>query len=213
MKKENNITEVVFILDRSGSMHGFEGDTIGGFNSTIEKQKEIEGTVYVSTVLFSNDSSVVHDRVTIDKIKPMTSKDYVVGGSTALLDAIGDSVKHISTIHKYARPDDVPAQTIFVIITDGMENSSHKYDSRTVKKMIEEKTKESGWEFIFLAANIDAVETAGSIGICEERAVGYTQSAAGFKANYCAVSDAIKTVRKRKSLDDNKWRRSLDNSK
>ena len=212
MKKENNITEVVFILDRSGSMYGFEKDTIGGFNSTIQKQKEIEGTVLVSTVLFDNDCQVVHDRVPIDKIQPMTTKDYVVGGCTALLDAIGGAVKHISNIHKYAREEDVPGHTVFVIITDGMENASHEFDSNTVKKLIKQKTKDCGWEFLFLAANIDAVETARTIGIKEERAVNYKQDANGFKANYCAVSDAIGAVRLEKSLDDNKWREELDNN-
>ena len=159
-KIKNNITEIVFIIDKSGSMQGFEDDTVGGFNSTIAKQRERDGKAYVSTVLFDNESSVVHDRVLIDEVKPMTREDYVVGGCTALLDAIGGAIHHIGSIHKYARAEDVPEHTIFVIITDGMENASHRYDSETVKNQIKRQTEKYGWEFLFLAANIDAVETA-----------------------------------------------------
>ena len=173
---KNNITELVFILDRSGSMAGFEADTIGGFNATIEKQKKQDGKVYVSTVLFDSESEVIHDRVDIKEIKPMTENEYQAGGCTALLDAIGDAVHHIGNIHKYARPEDVPEHTIFVFTTDGMENASHRYSSQEIKSKIKRQSEKYGWEFIFLAANIDAVETAESIGIRRERAANYRQT-------------------------------------
>ena len=184
----NNDTELIFIIDRSGSMSGFEGDTIGGFNSTIEKQKKGDGKVYVSTVLFDNKSELIHDRVAIDKIAPMTVEDYQVGGCTALLDAIGGAICHIADVHKYIRPEDVPAHTIFVITTDGMENASSTYTTTRVKEMIKKQTKKCGWEFIFLAANIDAIGTAGHIGIRADRAAKYTQSSDGFGACYDAVN-------------------------
>lgn len=190
-KTDNNATELVFILDRSGSMSGLEGDTIGGFNAMVEKQKKQEGTCYVSTVLFSNDSEVIHDRVPLDQVPRMTEADYVVGGCTALLDAVGSAVEHVSSIHKYARPEDVPAHTVFVITTDGMENASRRYSSSKVKRMIEEKKKEYGWEFLFLAANIDAVGTASSFGISEDRAVNYRADGKGTRVLYECVSDAI----------------------
>ena len=192
---KNNITELVFILDRSGSMAGFEADTIGGFNATIEKQKEQEGKVYVSTVLFDNTSEVIHDRINIDDIKPMTRRDYQVRGCTALLDAIGGAIHHVGNIHKYARAEDVPEHTIFVITTDGMENASYRYSSERVKEMIKRQTEKYGWEFIFLAANIDAVETAENIGIRKERAANYRQTKEGVGRSYYAMSEAITSVR------------------
>ena len=192
---KNNITELVFIIDRSGSMSGFEADTIGGFNSTIEKQREGEGKVYVSTVLFDNTSEVIHDRADINEIKPMTRNDYQVGGCTALLDAIGGAIHHIGNVHKYARAEDVPEHTIFVITTDGMENASHRYSSEEIKKKIKRQTEKYGWEFIFLAANIDAVETAASIGIRKERAANYRQTSDGVERSYHAMSEAILSVR------------------
>ena len=192
---KNNVTELVFILDRSGSMSGFEADTIGGFNSTIEKQKKQEGKVYVSTVLFDNYSEVLHDRVDINEIKPMTDKDYDVRGCTALLDAIGGAIRHIGNIHKYARPEDVPEHTIFVITTDGMENASQHYSSEDIKAKIKRQTEKYGWEFIFLAANIDAAETAESIGIRRDRAANYRQTENGVERSYYAMSEAITSVR------------------
>ena len=192
---KNNVTELVFILDRSGSMAGFRADTIGGFNATIEKQKAQEGKVYVSTVLFDNDSEVIHDRVDIGDIKPMTRKDYEVRGCTALLDAIGGAIHHIGNVHKYARPEDVPEHTIFLITTDGMENASYRYSSTRVKEMIKRQQERYGWEFIFLAANIDAVETAESIGIPSERAANYCQTKEGVERSYRVMSDAICCVR------------------
>ncbi len=193
MKK--NLTELVFILDRSGSMSGLEEDTIGGFNSMIEKQKGEEGEALVSTILFDNKSEVIHDRVSLSDIKPMTREDYYVRGCTALLDAIGDAIHHIGNIHKYARPEDVPEHTLFVITTDGMENASHRYDPDKVKKMIEHEKEKHGWEFLFLGANIDAVETAKRFGINEDRAVNYHSDHEGTKLNYEVLSDAISCVR------------------
>ena len=192
---KNNITELVFILDRSGSMSGFEADTIGGFNSTIKRQKEQEGKVYVSTVLFDNYSEVIHDRVDISEIKPMTQNDYQVCGCTALLDAIGGAIHHIGNVHKYARPEDVPEHTIFVITTDRMENASHHYSSSEIKAKIQRQTEKYGWEFIFLAANIDAVETAENIGIRRDRAANYRQTKEGVGRSYYAMSEAISRVR------------------
>ena len=192
---KNNTTELVFIIDRSGSMSGFEDDTIGGFNSTIERQRETAGKVYVSTVLFDNDSEVIHDRVDISEVKPMTRRDYRVRGCTALLDAIGGAIHHIGNVHKYARKEDVPEHTVFVITTDGMENASHRYSSDEIKKKIKRQTEKYGWEFIFLAANIDAVETAKSIGIRRERAANYNHTSDGVKASYGVMCDAISAVR------------------
>lgn len=192
MKK--NLTEIVFILDRSGSMSGLEGDTIGGFNSMLEKQKKEEGEAIVSTVLFDGVSEVLHDRVDIKKIEKMTEKDYYVRGCTALLDAIGGAIHHISNVHKYIREEDVPEHTMFIITTDGMENASREYSSDKVKKLIEEK-KKLGWEFLFLGANIDAVETAGRIGIGSDRAVNFHNDSRGIAVNYEAVSGAMSKMR------------------
>ena len=192
---KNNITELVFILDRSGSMAGFEDDTVGGFNAMIEKQRAQAGQVYVSTVLFSNESEVIHDRVEIGQIAPMTRDEYQVSGCTALIDAIGGAIRHIGNVHKYARAEDVPEHTVFVITTDGMENASATYSSSQVKKMIEYRTEEHGWEFIFLAANIDAVKTAGELGIRRERAANFRQTKEGVGRSYGAMSDAISRVR------------------
>ena len=188
-KNDNNICELVFILDRSGSMGGLESDTIGGFNSLIEKQKKQEGKCYVTTVLFDNISETVHDRIELSVIPPMTEKDYYVRGSTALLDAVGETVEHISTVHKYIRPEDVPAKTLFVITTDGMENASRKYTAENVKKLIKEKQDKDGWEFLFLGANIDAVSAANDIGIKADRAVRYHSDSEGTAMNYEAVAD------------------------
>ena len=192
---KNNITELVFILDKSGSMCGMEEDTIGGFNSMIERQKKLDGKVYVSTVLFSNNSQVLHDRVDIEKIEPMTEMQYNVGGSTALFDAIGSAIKHIGNVHKYAREEDVPQHTMFIITTDGMENASHTYSSAEVKKMISRQEEKYGWEFLFVAANIDAVETARNIGIRKERAANYEYSKKGTRNIYAAVDCAVSAMR------------------
>lgn len=193
MKK--NLTELVFILDRSGSMHGLEADTIGGFNSLIEKQKKEAGEALVSTILFDHENIVLHDRVPLADVTPMTDRDYQVRGRTALLDAIGGAVHHIGIVQKYARPEDVPEHTLFVITTDGMENASRTYSSDRVKQMIERQKEKYGWEFLFLGANIDAVETAGSFGISADRAVDYLSDTVGTGLNYQVLNAAVSTVR------------------
>ena len=190
-----NLTEIVFILDRSGSMSGLETDTIGGFNAMIEKQKKTPGEALVSTVLFDHQRIVLHDRAKIQDIKPITDQDYTVRGSTALLDAIGFSIHHIGNVHKYAREEDIPEHTIFVITTDGMENASGHYDSDKVKQMIERQKSKYGWEFLLLGANIDAVETACAFGIAEDRAVNYHADSTGTRLNYEVVGSAIAGVR------------------
>ncbi len=192
---KNGITELVFILDRSGSMSGLEKDTIGGFNSMIEKQKKQDGECFVSTVLFDNDSQVIHDRVKLSEIKPMTEDDYYVRGCTALIDAIGGAIHHIGNIHKYARPEDVPAHTMFIITTDGMENASHRYTFDRVKAMIENQKSKYGWEFLFIGANIDAVETAARYGISSDRAVNYNADSKGTEILYSTVSESICQMR------------------
>ncbi|MGN1479749.1 MAG: hypothetical protein ACI4XH_08280 [Acutalibacteraceae bacterium] len=197
---KNNITELVFILDRSGSMAGLEKDTIGGFNAMIEKQKKQEGECYVSTVLFDNVSEVLHDRVKIADMKKMTDDDYTVRGCTALIDAIGGAIHHIANIHKYARPEDVPEHTMFVITTDGMENASHIYSFDKVKKMIEHEKEKYGWEFLFIGANIDAVSTAAGFGIESDRAVNYNADSEGTDILYDSVCAAVTEVRNSRPL-------------
>ena len=204
-----NLTEIVFILDRSGSMSGLEADTIGGFNSMIEEQKKAEGDALISTILFDNVSEVLHDRVDVQNMKPMTEQDYKVRGCTALLDAIGGAIHHIGNIHKYAREEDVPEHTMFVITTDGMENASHYYSSEKVKHMIEHEKNKYGWEFLFLGANIDAVETAGHFGIDADRAVNYRCDSAGTALNYEVLSEAISAVRCNTPLEAN-WKKRID---
>lgn len=194
MKK--GLTELVFILDKSGSMAGLESDTIGGFNSMIEKQKKEKGEALISTVLFSNDSEVLHDRVALDHVSPMTDKQYFAGGCTALLDAMGDAIHHIGNVHKYARNEDVPEKTIFIITTDGMENASQRYNSAKVKKMIERQKNKYNWEFIFLGANIDAVEVAGNFGIDRHHAVDYVCDAKGTELNYSVLSETVSRARR-----------------
>ena len=214
MKKEqktmkNNITELVFILDRSGSMAGLESDTIGGFNAMIEKQKKQDGECYVSTVLFDNESEVLHDRVKLSEIKPMTDRDYTVRGCTALIDAIGGAIHHIGNVHKYARPEDVPENTMFIITTDGMENASRRYSSDRVKMMIERQKEKYGWEFLFIGANIDAIETAAIYGIDANRAVNYNADKEGTSIVYESVARAVCNVRAKACLDKN-WSEDIN---
>lgn len=196
------LTEVVFILDRSGSMSGLEADTIGGFNSMIEKQKKEEGEAYISTILFDDKAEVIYDRVPIGKVKPMTEKEYYVRGCTALLDAIGGAVHHIATIHKYAREEDRPEKTLFIITTDGMENSSCQYSYNEVKKMVEKEKEKYGWEFLFLGANIDAIDVAGKFGISADRAINYECDEEGTQLNYEALCATVSAVRKSKSREE-----------
>lgn len=206
---KNNLTELVFILDRSGSMAGLESDTIGGFNAMIAKQKKEPGEAYVSTVLFDNECRVLHDRLPLSKISKMTARDYTVGGCTALIDAIGGAIHHIGNVHKYARPEDVPAHTIFVITTDGQENASYKYSSETVKKMIERQKEQHGWEFLFIGANIDAVETAASFGIARNRAVNYHADSEGTQVLYETISAPISAMRSNQQISDN-WSTQIE---
>ena len=195
MKKQtNNITEIVFILDRSGSMGGLENDTIGGFNAMLKEQKEKDGKAFVTTVLFDHERFTLHDRLPIEKVPEMTAKDYTVRGCTALLDAIGYTIEHIKRIHHYARREDVPASTMFVITTDGYENASRHYSGPAVKKMINAQ-KKKGWEFLFIGANIDAIATARDYGIESDRAVNYHADAQGTQAVFQSVGNAVSQMR------------------
>ncbi len=194
-----NLTELVFILDRSGSMSGLESDTIGGFNSMIKKQQKEEGEAIVSTVLFDDLTDVIHDRVPIKDVKKLTEEDYFVRGCTALLDAVGEAIHHIGNVHKYAREEDRPGKTLFVITTDGLENASKNYSFKDVKKMIERQKEKYNWEFLFLGANIDAIEVAGNMGISRDRAANYNCDEEGIELNYQVLESAVSRVRKCKS--------------
>lgn len=196
-----NLTELVFILDRSGSMSGLEADTIGGFNSMINKQKKEEGEAFVSTILFDGVTEVLHDRVLVKKVNPITEKEYYVRGCTALLDAVGGAIHHIGNVHKYIREEDCPAKTLFVITTDGMENASRKYSYDDVKKMIEYRKEKDHWEFLFLGANIDAAKVAGRMGISKDRAANYHSDRQGTALNYEVLEDAVSAVRRTAAQD------------
>ena len=208
MKK--HLTEIVFILDRSGSMAGLEADTIGGFNALVEKQKAEPGEALISTVLFDNYSEVIHDRVPLSRIQPMTRKDYYVRGCTALLDAVGDAIHHIGIVHRYIRPEDRPEKTLFVITTDGMENASRRYTYDRVRTMIEEK-KAQGWEFLFLGANIDAAREAARFGIGADFAADYHADSAGTASVYTSVNEAIHQVRCCPTMPvQSNWKKQVD---
>ena len=202
-------TELVFILDCSGSMAGLEQDTIGGFNAMLERQKNEEGTVWISTVLFNSETKVIHDRLPLAQVMPMTEREYAVGGTTALLDAIGGAIHHIGNIHKYARREDVPQRTLFVITTDGMENASRRYDYEKVRQMISRQQEKYGWEFLFLGANIDAAAEAARFGIGADHAADYHCDAEGTALNYEAISEAVRTVRCGKSVPPS-WKANID---
>ncbi len=193
MKK--GLTEIVFILDRSGSMSGLEADTVGGFNSMIEKQKKEEGEALISTVLFDGQTEILHDRVPLGRIEPITYKEYYVRGSTALLDAVGGAIHHIGNIHKYAREEDVPEKTLFIITTDGMENSSRQYSYDRVRKMIERQKERYHWEFIFLGANIDAVSVADRFGVDRHHAVRYECDSEGTALNFKVMNKMVSCAR------------------
>jgi len=207
MKK--NLTELVFILDRSGSMGGLERDTIGGFNSMLEKQKREPGDAYVSTVLFDNHREVLHDRLSLQDVPPMTDREYYVRGSTALLDAVGEAIKHIGNIHKYAREEDRPERTLFVITTDGMENASQRYRYEQVKDMIQRQQKQYGWEFLFLGANIDAAKEAARFGIHADHAADYHADPQGTAVIYEAVNEAVCQARARRPMTA-AWKKKVD---
>ena len=205
----NNLTEIVFILYRSGSMSGLESDTIGGFNSMLEKQKKEAGEALVSSVLFDHESVVLHDRVPIGKVEPMTAQQYFTRGSTALVDALGGAIHHIGNVHKYAREEDRPGKTLFIITTDGYENASRRYTAERVREMVKHQQEKYGWEFLFLGANIDAVETAREYGIGADRAVDYRCDAVGTALNYEVLSEAITQVRRCRSVPEN-WKCSVE---
>ena len=207
MKK--NLTEMVFILDKSGSMAGMEADTIGGFNGMIERQKKLEGEALVSTVLFSTGSTVIHDRVDVRSVEPMTDRQYYVGGCTALLDAMGDAIRHIGNVHKYARPEDVPEHTVFVITTDGLENASRRYSADRIREMVNRQKEKYGWEFLFLGANIDAVQTAARYGISEDRAATYHNDRVGQQTNYEALDEAMFCIRTSMPLSRH-WKEKIE---
>lgn len=208
MKK--NLTELVFILDRSGSMAGLEADTIGGFNAMTQKQRKEPGEALVSTVLFDNETQVIHDRVPLDKVPALTQKEYYVRGCTALLDAVGGAIHHIGNVHKYAREEDRPEKTLFVITTDGMENASRRYTYDKVKAMIEHQREKYGWEFLFLGANIDAAREAARFGIRSDRAANYHADHIGTEVIYEAVSEAVCQVRNCAAPLSADWKRKID---
>ena len=204
------MTELVFILDRSGSMSGLEKDTIGGFNSMLEKQREEPGDAVVSTVLFDNEIEVVHDRIDIKDVPKLTEEDYFVRGCTALLDAVGGAINHIGNVHKYARSEDVPEKTLFIITTDGLENASRYYTYDKVRSMIERQKARYGWEFIFLGANIDAAEEARRFGIDESMAANYRSDEAGTALNYEVISDVVTSVRMCEEPLSASWKMRID---
>lgn len=204
-----NVTEIVFLLDRSGSMSGLEADTIGGFNSMLEKQKQETGEAILSAVLFDHECQVVYDRVDIRKAEPMTEKQYYTRGSTALLDALGGAIRHIAAAHRYAREEDRPGKTIFVITTDGMENASRHWTYREVRKLVEHEKEKYGWEFLFLGANMDAISAAGRMGIGADRAVRYEHDSVGTALNFKVVSEAVCSMRCDAPLEEN-WKAEID---
>ena len=207
MKK--NLTEIVFILDRSGSMAGLEKDTIGGFNAMLEKQKREPGKALVSTVLFDNTADVIHDRLPLHRVPRLTDREYYVRGCTALLDAVGGAIRHISTIHKYAREEDRPEKTIFVITTDGLENASRRYDYEAVKQMIQRQKEQYGWEFLFLGANIDAAREAARFGIGEDRAANFHCDSKGTALNYEVISETVCSFRAEQPIAAD-WKAKID---
>ena len=207
MKK--NLTELVFILDRSGSMAGLEKDTIGGFNAMIEKQKAEAGDAYISTVLFDNYSEVIHDRAALSDVPKLTEKEYYVRGCTALLDAVGGAIHHIGNVHKYAREEDRPEKTLFVIATDGMENASRRYSYEKVREMITRQKEKYGWEFLFLGANIDAAKEAARFGIDADRAADYHADTQGTAVIYEAMSDVVYSVRASRPVEAG-WKKKID---
>ena len=207
MKK--NLTELVFILDRSGSMAGLEADTIGGFNAMIEKQRKEPGEAVISTVLFDNETEVIHDRIPLDRVPRLAEKEYYVRGCTALLDAVGGAIHHIGNVQKYAREEDRPGKTLFVITTDGLENASRRYTYDKVKAMIARQRERYGWEFLFLGANIDAAREAARFGIRADCAADYHADSMGTEAVYESVCEAVCQVRRAAPLKAS-WKQRID---
>ena len=209
MQNRNDLTELVFILDRSGSMAGLISDTIGGFNAMLERQKKEEGRAFVTTVLFDTRFDRLHDRLPLEQVPPMTEREYQPGGCTALLDAVGDTIRHIARIHKYARPEDVPGKTLFVITTDGLENASRRYSQADVKRLIQHEQEKYGWEFLFLGANIDAIETADSIGIDAQCATNFHADGRGMALNFDAVCGAVSAIRAQRPMSAD-WKAAVE---
>ena len=208
-KMKKNVTEIVFVLDKSGSMAGLETDTIGGFNSLLTKQEKAEGEAFVTTVLFNHHYAVLHDRINVRGISSMGEKDYEVGGTTALLDAIGFSIQKIVNVQKHTSKEQQADKVLFIITTDGMENASREYSQTKIKKMIHHQKEKYGWDFIFLGANIDAITTAAQVGIDEDFAVDYYADSSGTKLNYESVSEAVITLRSGKEIDRS-WKKGLE---
>jgi Mg-chelatase subunit ChlD len=204
-----NLTELIFILDRSGSMSGLEADTIGGYNSLLAKQREGEGDVLVSTLLFDDRTELVHDRVSIAKVEELTNREYYVRGSTALLDAIGGAIHHMGNVHRYAREEDKPARTLMVITTDGMENASTRYRLTEVREMIRRQREKYGWEFLFLGANIDAMEEAERMGIGRDYAVRSMGDSVGVSLNYHVACEAVSDIRTGKGIKGD-WKAAIE---
>ena len=200
MKK--GLTELVFILDKSGSMSGLESDTIGGYNSMLKKQQSIEDECHITTVLFDNYYELLHDRIDIKAVSLITEKEYQVGGSTALLDAIGNTIHKIGNAQKHTAENYRAEKVMFVIITDGEENSSREYSAEKVKAQIERQKTKFGWEFIFLGANIDAVLTAGRFGIAPDRAIDYLADSEGTELNFKVMASAVATFREAGTVDE-----------
>ena len=207
MKK--NLTELVFILDRSGSMQGLESDTIGGFNSMLSKQKGLEGTALVTTVLFDDDWTLLHDRIAIDGVKTLTTRDYTVGGRTALLDAIGMTIEKIQSAQRHTAEEEQPEKTVFVITTDGQENASHSFSRSKIRQLVQDKQQKDEWEFLFLGANMDAIAAAQDIGIQARNSVRYMSDAQGTEINFDAVSSALEQLRDHQPLSSN-WKSSVE---
>jgi uncharacterized protein YegL len=207
MKK--NLTELVFILDKSGSMAGLETDTIGGYNSMLKKQKNADGEAIVTTVLFNHDYELLHDRINVKGISPITDKDYEVGGTTALLDAIGFTIQKIINVQKRTSEDERADKVLFVITTDGLENASHEYSADKIKKMVHQQKEKYGWEFMFLGANIDSISTAEKFGIDEDFAVDYHADSVGTQLNYEAVNEVVLKIRSGKKIDRS-WKEEIE---
>ena len=208
MKK--GLTELVFILDKSGSMAGLESDTIGGYNAMIGKQKKQDGEVVVTTVLFDDNYQLLHDRINLKGIKPITEREYFVEGCTALLDAIGKTINKIGNVQRNTAEEERAEKVMFIITTDGMENASKEYTYGKIKEMIEHQRLKYNWEFVFLGANIDAVATASKFGIGADRAANYNADSQGTRLNYEVVGDAISELRLKRTLDSN-WKERIDN--
>jgi uncharacterized protein YegL len=207
MKKD--LTELILILDRSGSMSGLESDTVGGYNAMLEKQKKEPGEAIITTVLFDDRYELLHDRINLRGIAPITDKEYFVRGSTALLDAVGRTINKIGNVQKHTAEEERAEHVMFVITTDGMENASREYSYEKVRQMIEHQKSRYGWEFIFLGANIDAIDTAERFGICKDRATNYNADSEGTLLNYEVISETVSCIRANKKISEN-WKERID---